>query len=185
MEGNQNADHRTGRGAVKGEKFQVPRIKFQGSSSKDQVPRIKFQLERRSSNYQVSSNNIQMTTPDIKPPYDLEERTYEFALKTRLFLRDHVWHRVSWEDVRQLLRSSGSVAANYVEAREAISDADFIYRLRICRKETKESALWLSLLSDTNEVRADAEAILKSLFTETDELVRIFTASIRTKETSR
>jgi four helix bundle protein len=126
-----------------------------------------------------------MKTPESKPPFDLEDRTYEFALRTRLFLRDHAWHRVSWEDVRQLLRSSGSVAANYVEAREAISDEDFIYRLRICRKEAKESALWLNLLSDTNDVRADAEAVLKSLLTETDELVRIFTASIRKKESTR
>lgn len=126
-----------------------------------------------------------MTTPDSKPSFDLEERTYEFALRTRLFLRDHAWHRVSWEHVRQLLRSSGSVAANYVEAREALSDEDFIYRLRICRKEAKESALWLNLLSDTNDVRADAEAVLKSLLTETDELVRIFTASIRKKESNR
>ncbi len=126
-----------------------------------------------------------MKTPESKPPFDLEDRTYEFALRTRLFLRDHAWHRVSWEDVRQLLKSSGSVAANYLEAREAISDEDFIYRLRICRKEAKESALWLNLLSDTNEVRSEAEAVLKSLLAETDELVRIFTASIRKKETNR
>jgi four helix bundle protein len=126
-----------------------------------------------------------MKTPESKPPFDLEDRTYEFALRTRLFLRDHAWHRVSWEDVRQLLRSSGSVAANYVEAREAISDEDFIYRLRICRKEAKESALWLNLLSDTNEVRSEAEAVFKSLLAETDELVRIFTASIRKKESTR
>ncbi len=76
-----------------------------------------------------------MPTPhDNTKPYDLEERTYAFALETRLFLRDTKWDPVSWTDIKQLLRSSGSVAANYVESLEAVSPDDRLYRLRLCKK---------------------------------------------------
>jgi four helix bundle protein len=81
-------------------------------------------------------------------PYDLEERTFQFALSVRLFLRQHKWDPVSWSDVTQVLRSSGSVAANFVEANESISLDDKLYRLRLCRKEAKESSLWLRLIED-------------------------------------
>ena len=92
------------------------------------------------------------------PPFDLEERTHEFALRVRLFLKGRDCHRVNWTDVTQLLRSSGSVAANYVESQEAVSDDDFTYRIRPCRKETRESSLWLGLLNDTNELALDDSA---------------------------
>jgi len=45
-----------------------------------------------------------------------------------------------------LLRSSGSVAANYIEANQSLSKKDFLMRIKICRKEAKESHLWLRLL---------------------------------------
>ena len=50
------------------------------------------------------------------------------------------------EDVRQLVRASGSVAANWIEADEALSKKDFLMRVKICRKEAKESRLFLRLL---------------------------------------
>lgn len=117
-----------------------------------------------------------------QPPYDLEERSYEFALRVRLFLRDRQWLPIGWTDVKQLLRSSGSVAANYVESQEAISDADFVYRVRICRKETRESMLWLRLLNDTHALDTTGSEEHESLQKEADELVRIFTSIIRKKE---
>lgn len=51
------------------------------------------------------------------------------------------------EDSRQLVRSSGSVAANYLEAQEALSRKDFFYRIKVCRKEARESGLWLRLVN--------------------------------------
>ena len=94
-----------------------------------------------------------MTTLQNKSkPYDLEERTYAFALEIRMFLRNTKWDPVSWTDIKQLLRSSGSVAANYIEAVESISDADSLYRLRVTKKEARESGLWLRLLKDCNPI---------------------------------
>ena len=50
------------------------------------------------------------------------------------------------EDVRQVVRASGSVAANWIEADEALSKKDFLMRVKICRKEAKESGLFLRLI---------------------------------------
>ncbi|MEM1085629.1 MAG: four helix bundle protein [Verrucomicrobiota bacterium] len=121
-------------------------------------------------------------TEKKRPPYDLEERTYQFALRVRLYLKNGEWQPVGWSDVRQLLRSSGSVAANYVESQEAVGDGDFVYRIRVSRKETRESALWLRLLQDTHSLEDSALAEHTALLGEADELVRIFTAIIRKKE---
>ena len=51
----------------------------------------------------------------------------------------------NFEYGKQLIRSSGSVAANYIEANESLSKKDFIMRVKICRREAKESRLWLNL----------------------------------------
>ena len=120
-----------------------------------------------------------------QPPFDLEERTYEFALRVRLFLRERQWLPIGWTDVKQLLRSSGTVAANYVESQEAISDRDFVYRVRICRKETRESMLWLRLLDDTHTLDDSGSEEYEALQKEADELVRIFTSIILKKESAK
>ena len=77
--------------------------------------------------------------------YDLEERTERFAANCRAFIKELVTTIGNREDSKQLIRSSGSVAANYIEANEAFSKKDFVFRSKICRKEVKESRLWLSL----------------------------------------
>lgn len=123
-----------------------------------------------------------MTTPQNKSkPYDLEERTYAFALEVRMFLRNTKWDPVSWPDIKQLLRSSGSVAANYVESVESISDADSLYRLRVTKKEARESGLWLRLLGDCNPIDETTHAALHALISESSELVKILASIIRKK----
>jgi four helix bundle protein len=114
-------------------------------------------------------------------PYNLEECTYAFALEIRLFLRNTIWDPVSWSDIKQLLRSSGSVAANYVESIEAISPDDCIYRLRLCKKEARESRLWLQLISDSNPIDDKIHRKIETLIAETKELVKIFVTMIRNK----
>ena len=114
-------------------------------------------------------------------PYDLEERTYEFALQARLFLKDRKWDPVSWPDVRQLPRSSGSVPANYIEAVEGISNDDSLYRLRVSKKESRESGLWLRLIEDCNDLDQPAIDELASLKDECGQLVRILATIIRKK----
>lgn len=70
--------------------------------------------------------------------YDLEERTFEFARDVRAFVRKGGKDIPNIEDCKQVVRSSGSVAANYIEANEALSKKDFLMRSKICRKEAKE-----------------------------------------------
>jgi four helix bundle protein len=110
--------------------------------------------------------------------YDLEERTYEFALNVRLFIKKIPVTISHQEDGRQLVRSSGSVAANYIEANESLSKKDFLLRIKICRKEAKESSLWLRLLllDDSKSLSATRDNLIQ----EATELMKIF-GSIVTK----
>ncbi len=80
-------------------------------------------------------------------------------------------------DLRQLMRSSGSVASNYIEACEATTGKDCTYRLKICRKEARESELWLRLLGRSLAPVLEKERrILKQ---EAHELKLIFNAIIQ------
>ena len=79
-------------------------------------------------------------------PYDLEERTFLFAKRTRLFIKTIPRTLGNREDAKQLVRSSGSIGANYIEANDALSSKDRVMRIKISRKEAKESIYWLRLL---------------------------------------
>ena len=107
--------------------------------------------------------------------YDLEERTYIFAKKTRLVIQKLSKTISNIEDGKQLVRLSGSIAANYIEANEKLGDKDFKFRLKIARKEAKESVLWLKLLIDLNP---NHELELTSLLGEVEELRKILSAII-------
>lgn len=86
----------------------------------------------------------------MEKPYDLEERTFLFAKDCRIYIRTLSRITSNIEDGKQLVRSSGSVGANYIEANEKLGDKDFKFRLKISRKEAKESKYWLRLLHDLN-----------------------------------
>lgn len=108
--------------------------------------------------------------------YDLEDRTFEFAKNTRLFIKKMPKTIVNIDDGKQVIRSSGSVGANYIEANEALSKKDFVMRIKICRKEAKESKYWLRLLDAGNN---DIEAERVKLITEANELMMIFSSIMR------
>ena len=110
-----------------------------------------------------------------KKVYDLEERTYLFAKNCRLLIQTLPKTISTIEDGKQLVRSSGSVAANYIEANEKLGDKDFKFRLKISRKESKESVLWLKLLKDLN---TKLETELTQLSNEAEELCKILSAII-------
>ena len=104
---------------------------------------------------------------------DLEERTFKFAQRVRLFIKELPHSISNNEDVKQLVRSSGSVAANYIEANEALSKKDFTMKIKICLKEAKESCLWLRLLNCSElETGKEREALMQ----EAKELMLIFSA---------
>jgi|SRR5690606_33994937 len=108
--------------------------------------------------------------------YDLEARTYLFAKSCRLLIGKLNKTISNIEDSKQLVRSSGSIAANYIEANEKLGDKDFLFRLKIARKEAKESILWIKLLRDTNTF---FELEFSNLLTEADELRKILSAIIK------
>ncbi len=117
-----------------------------------------------------------MATGDAKPTYDLEERTFEFAKSVRAFVK-RLPHTISnAEDVKQVVRSSGSVGANYIESQESLSKKDFRMRARIARKEAKESRYWLRLLNTNEDEALDRER--DRLIQESTELLKILSAII-------
>lgn len=106
--------------------------------------------------------------------YDLEERTFSFAGDVRVFVKEIPKSMANIEDGRQLIRSSGSIGANYIEANEALSKKDFAMRIKICRKEAKESAYWLRLIDISDKKELEQE--LNRLVSEARQLTRIFGA---------
>ena len=109
-----------------------------------------------------------------KPVYDLEERTFQFAKAVRIFVKILPKTIANIEDGKQLVKASGSVGANYREANESLSKKDFVMRIKICRKEAKESAYWLRLIKETNSLTNADDA--KKLMQEANELKKIFSA---------
>jgi len=107
--------------------------------------------------------------------YDLEDRTFEFAKSVRVFLKVLPRNYINLEDAKQLVRSSGSIGANYIEANEALSRKDFVYRIKIARKEAKETIYWLNLI-DINTVQKRER---QSLSIEATELMKILSAILK------
>jgi len=118
-----------------------------------------------------------MTKSSNPKRYDLEDRTLEFAKRVRTFVGHLRKTIANLEDGKQLIRSSGSVGSNYIEANEALSKRDFIMRIKICRKEAKESRYWLHLI-DVND-SADLGVQRTELLQEATELMNIFGAILR------
>jgi len=112
--------------------------------------------------------------------YDLEDRTFSFAQRIRAFVRNLPLSLANTEDIRQLVRASGSVGANYIEANEALSKKDFVLRAKICRKEAKESRYWLRLVDTAGKAGVEGER--NSLAQEAQELTNIFGAIVRKSE---
>ena len=109
-----------------------------------------------------------------KPVYDLEERTFQFAKAVRFFVKTLPKTIANIEDGKQLIKASGSVGANYREANESLSKKDFMMRIKISRKEAKESAYWLRLINETNNLKNADEA--KNWMQEANELKKIFSS---------
>lgn len=121
-----------------------------------------------------------MTENQNSKQYDLEDRTLKFAKEIRAFVKRLSRTIASIEDSVQLIRSSGSIGANYIEANEALSKKDFVHRIKICRKEAKESRYWL-ILVDTN-TNSYLEKEKQKLSEESTELMKIFGSIVRKSE---
>jgi four helix bundle protein len=112
--------------------------------------------------------------------YDLEDRTFIFAKNVRAFAKQIPKTLPNLEDTKQVVRASGSIGANYIEANESLSKKDFLVRIKICRKEAKESRYWLRLIdtSDDSTAKKDRDDLVR----EATELTSIFGAILRKSE---
>jgi len=119
---------------------------------------------------------VQTDNPVAKPTrrYDLEERTLRFSKDVIQFVKGLPKTIANVEVCKQLVRSAGSVGANYIEANEALGKKDFVMRARIARKEAKETRYWLELV-EYSETQAQTQ---KELVQEATELLKILSAII-------
>lgn len=102
--------------------------------------------------------------------YDLEDRTLEFAARVRDYV-NRLPEAISNREIgSQLVRAGCSVGANYIEANEALSKQDFAYRIKVSRKEAKESGYWLRLSQPKEGHKEEKSLLLK----ESEELMKIF-----------
>jgi four helix bundle protein len=115
--------------------------------------------------------------------YDLEERTFLFAKRVRVFVKSLPRTIPNFEDIKQVVRSSGSVGANYIEANDALSPKDKIMRLKISRKEAKETRYWLRLIDTGATPTCETER--QALHQEATELMNIIATILRKVENDR
>ena len=115
-----------------------------------------------------------MTTKE-KRNYNLEERTLKFARSVIDFTSTLPKTIPNIEIIKQVVRSAGSIGANYIEANEALSKKDSFMRIKICRRESKETVYRLKLIQIDSDEAAKKQL---SLVTEASELTKIFGAIV-------
>ncbi len=112
---------------------------------------------------------------------ELEERVIDFAVSIVNIVEEIKQSYAGNYYGNQLIRSSGSPALNYGEARSAESHKDFVHKMGICLKELRESHNCLKIIFRANLYIGDEEKILKVL-DENNQLISIFVASIKTSK---
>ncbi|MGD0037007.1 MAG: four helix bundle protein [Bacteroidota bacterium] len=110
----------------------------------------------------------------IKKPYDLEERTLQYTKDVISLVNKAPKNLSNIEIAKQLIRSSGSLGANYIEANESLGKKDFVMHARIARKEAKESRYWLQLM----ECNDYLQPLKDQLIQESTELLKILSKII-------
>ena len=111
--------------------------------------------------------------------FDLEDRTLEFAKRVVRLCKELPINTVNDKLVDQVIRSAGSVGANYREASDSLGRKDELMRLKISRKEAKETIFWLELIAEANESFAKR---MQELIQESRELKNILSAIITKRE---
>ena len=121
-----------------------------------------------------NQNNDLLNQNDKK--YDLEERTAKFGESVIRFVRNFKSDSVNKPLISQVVRSSTSIGANYMEADGADSKKDFKYKISLCKEEAKETRHWLRMISQANP---DKKEECRNLWQEAQELSLIFSAIIK------
>ena len=111
--------------------------------------------------------------------YDLEKRTLRLAVEVREFIKLLPKTPANFEDAKQLIRSSGSIGANYIEANGALGRKDFLMKIRISRKEARETIFWLNIIINANNLNPEVNTFCESLIAETSEIKYILSAILK------
>ncbi len=101
-----------------------------------------------------------MTSNNANRYRELENRTTTFAKQAIIVCQRLPRNRIDDPLVSQAIRATGSVGANYREANEALGKKDFVYRLRVARKEAKEAYYWFELLIEANPTHREELTLL-------------------------
>ena len=113
-----------------------------------------------------------MTEKSNSKRYDLEDRTLAFTKRVISFINGIARTISNVEIAKQLIRSAGSVGANYIEANESLGKKDFLFHIRMSRKEAKETRYWLQLIESPDAIREEQTKLIQ----EATELMKIFGA---------
>lgn len=143
--------------------------------------------ERRTSNIELKRASFRVNEvpnsnygPSPRRVYDLEDRLLDFAVRVIELTEALPNNRASNHVIGQLLRSGTSPYGNHGELESSESRKDFIHKLKICLKELRETRRWLRLLGRLKKTRSATG--LPECLNESEELIRIFVASVRTAE---
>ena len=143
-------------------------------------------LKGRTSNVQRPTSNVQLreqsATGSSERRFDLEERLLEYAVRIIRLVDALPGTRAGRHVADQLLRCGMSPLANHGELQGAESRKDFIHKLGVCLKEIREARRWLRLV---HRVPLLTPAKIDPLIGETEALIKIFSASIRTAEKNK
>ncbi|MGI8482212.1 MAG: four helix bundle protein [Chthoniobacterales bacterium] len=143
-------------------------------------------LKGRTSNVQRPTFNVQLregsATASSERRFDLEERLLEYAVRVIRLVDALPGTRAGRHVADQLLRCGTSPLANHGELQGAESRKDFIHKLGVCLKEIREARRWLRLI---HRVPLVAPSKIEPLLRETEALIKIFAASIRTAEKNK
>ncbi len=152
------------------------KVKHKTQNTKGQTKHNRQSTKIQNTNRTRTTNKTQMEKTQNTNRYrELEERTTEFARNIIRLCKNLPQDRINNQLVGQIVRSAGSVGANYREANEALGKKDFAHRLRIARKEAKETQHWLELIEEANH---DLSGKMNNLFRETQEIRNILSAII-------
>lgn len=121
-----------------------------------------------------------MKNEKLIKPKDIDERTYQFALRIVVFVKNFPKETSGFVLGKQLLKSGTSIAANVEEAQGAFSKNDFIFKMQTAFKEAKETNLWLRLVNDSKLISQSQE--LFDLIRESDELIRILAKIVKSSK---
>ncbi len=113
---------------------------------------------------------------DIKYGNVIVQKSFEFSVRIVKFYKfTYSKDKILEPILKQILRSGTSIGANISEAQSAFSKKDFINKLGIALKESRETEYWLKLLKESGDL---TEHEFKSLFDDCEELSKILTKII-------